>query len=181
MLQLASVAETSRALAQLRARGAKVSRLADLLRTCTADEVGTVALWLTGETGRDRLGVGPAQVHAATTTPACPAPRLTVAETRGRLSDIAAITGSGSKARRAQAMAALFAAATVDEQSFLSRLLLGELRQGALAALVIDAIALRLRHPGGFASAVPGCCAATSPRSPSSRTAADAPASRPSG
>ena len=147
MLQLAAVAETSRALAQLRARGAKVSRLADLLRTCNADEVGTVALWLTGETGRDRLGVGPAQVHAATTTPACPASRLTVAETRARFTELAAISGGGSKARRAQAMAALFASATVDEQSFLSRLLLGELRQGALAALVIDAIALAFDIP----------------------------------
>jgi len=140
MLPLASVAETSLALAKLRARGAKVSRLADLLRTCSVDEVGTVALWLTGESGRDRLGVGPAQVYIATTTPACSSPRLTVTETRARLTDIAAITGGGSKARRVQAMAALFAVATGDEQSFLARLLLGELRQGALAALVIDAI-----------------------------------------
>ncbi|MGB5736880.1 MAG: ATP-dependent DNA ligase, partial [Thiohalocapsa sp.] len=104
-------------------------------------------LWLTGETGRVKLGVGPAQVDAAKHTPVSQAPTLTLDETYRRLADLAAITGSGSKARRADALAALFGAATDDEQQFLSRLILGELRQGALSALVIDAIALAFDIP----------------------------------
>jgi DNA ligase 1 len=146
-VRLASVAETSRALAALRARGAKLSRLAELLRACPADEVGTAAQWLTGETGRGKLGVGPAQVRAAAEIPACASPKLSLDETRRRLSALAAIAGSGSKTRRADTLASLFGAASDDEQQFLSRLLLGELRQGALAALVIDAIGLAFDIP----------------------------------
>ena len=147
MTRLAVLAETSRDLAATRSRTKKVARLAALLRGCGDDEIGTAARWLTGETGGDRLGIGPAQVSAAATTPPSPSPALTIIETSQRFAEIAAIAGGGSKARRAQALAALFAAASADEQQFLARLILGELRQGALAALVVDAIALAFDIP----------------------------------
>jgi DNA ligase-1 len=145
---LSALAQTSRDLAATRSRGAKVARIAETLRGCGADEIGLVALWLTGEAAPRRLGIGPAQVRAALTTAAPAAePTLGIGETAERLSAIADIAGAGSKARREQALGALFARATAEEQQFLARLLLGELRQGALAALVADAIAAAFEIP----------------------------------
>ena len=51
------------------------------------------------------------------------------------------MSGKGSQARRAELVAGLFAAATETEQTFLLRLLGGELRQGALAGIMADAVA----------------------------------------
>ncbi len=51
------------------------------------------------------------------------------------------MSGKGSQARRAELIAGLFAAATDTEQTFLVRLLSGELRQGALAGIMTDAVA----------------------------------------
>jgi DNA ligase-1 len=141
MTALARLAETSRDLSATRSRRQKTALLAGLLREADSADVGTAALWLTGEPARAKLGVGPAQVDAARQTPAAAAPSLSVAETDRRFADIAAIRGSGSQSRRAHNLGALFAAATADEQTFLARLLLGELRQGALQALVADALA----------------------------------------
>ncbi len=52
-----------------------------------------------------------------------------------------ALSGSGSVAARRAALTALLARATESEQAFLRALILGDLRQGALAAVVGDAVA----------------------------------------
>ena len=57
------------------------------------------------------------------------------------LDAIARSAGRGSVAERTRLLSELFAAATEREQSFLMRLLLGELRQGALEGLMIEAVA----------------------------------------
>ena len=57
------------------------------------------------------------------------------------LERIAGISGAGSQAERAGAVHALFAAATEPEQEFLRRLILSDLRQGALQSAVTDAVA----------------------------------------
>ncbi len=58
-----------------------------------------------------------------------------------RLGRIATTSGKGSNAERARQLADLFAQATEREQEFLARLLIGELRQGALEGLMIEAVA----------------------------------------
>jgi DNA ligase-1 len=144
---LAALAQTSSDLAATRSRGAKIARIAETLRGCGPHEIGLAALWLTGEAAPRRLGIGPAQVRAALAVPPAAAPALGIAETAERLAAIADIAGAGSKVRREEALGALFAQATPDEQQFLARLLLGELRQGALASLVGDAIAATFDIP----------------------------------
>ena len=54
---------------------------------------------------------------------------------------LAAIEGKGSSAERTRQLRDLFARATRDEQDFLRRLLYGELRQGALEGVLIEAVA----------------------------------------
>ena len=144
---LAVLTQTSRTVAAQSSRRAKIACIAALLRGCPQDEIGRVALWLTGETGPVKLGVGPAQVRAALETRSASEPTLTVTEAAQRLDAIASISGSGSRERRALALAQLFAVATAEEHQFLARLILGELRQGALTALVTDAVAVAFNLP----------------------------------
>ncbi len=71
-----------------------------------------------------------------------PGPRpLTVAETDSVFAAIGATTGSGSQAGRRRLLGTLFARATPAEQSFLTRLLAGELHQGALEGVMTEAVA----------------------------------------
>ena len=69
------------------------------------------------------------------------APGLEVAEVDAAFAAIEAASGAGSAAVRRAALAELFARATADEQRFLALLAGGELRQGALAGIVTDAVA----------------------------------------
>jgi DNA ligase-1 len=125
----------------MRGRLAKVERLAECLRGLPVHEGAIAALYLTGKTPQGRLGVGPAPVRTASEQPPADRPRLAIAETDRRLDEIAAIAGNRAQERRRAALGSLLAAATQLEQRFIVRLLLGELRQGALAGLILEAVA----------------------------------------
>ena len=62
---------------------------------------------------------------------------------------IGATTGPGSQAERRRLLGALFARATPAEQSFLTRLLAGELHQGALEGVMVEAVARAAGVPAG--------------------------------
>jgi len=72
---------------------------------------------------------------------------LSIAEVDLRIAAIAAARGPGSASRRAEILADLFSRATAEEQRFLLRLLVGELRQGALSGAMIDAVAAATSLP----------------------------------
>jgi DNA ligase-1 len=137
---LADVVATSVAVAATRSRTTKAGAIAELMRRAGPDEVEAVTAWLAGETLQGRLGVG---WRTLTKSPPPPAgsPSLTVDDVDTVLTALAATSGSGSAARRDALVAELMAAATADEQRFLVRLITGELRQGALEGVVLDAVA----------------------------------------
>jgi len=97
--------------------------------------------WLMGELPQGRIGIGGAALSAVRATPAAAEARLELRDVDRMLGEIAALHGAGSAARRARQLAALFAVCTHDEQEFLAALLIGELRQGALEGVMIDAVA----------------------------------------
>ena len=139
MTALADVAAVSADVGATSSRLAKAARLADLLRAADPDDVAVVVAWLSGELPQRQIGVG----WAALRSLPAPAPRtaLTVARVDAAFTEIGALAGAGSQARRGAALAELFGVATADEQLFLRRLLGGELRQGALLGVMSDAIA----------------------------------------
>jgi DNA ligase-1 len=142
---LNSVVATSLAVAATRSRTTKIEALAAALRACAPDEVAIVVNLLIGEPRQGRIGLGWATL-AAVPKPEAGSdvpdePAVTVAELDGALDRIAVTTGPGSAAARHQVLSDLFARATTDESDFMVRLLTGELRQGALAGLMADAIA----------------------------------------
>jgi DNA ligase 1 len=146
MTLLARLVETSKLVASTAARSAKVRTLAACLRSLETAEVEIGVLFLSGEIRQGRIGIGYSTLRSSVEAAASD-PTLQILEVDRVFEDLAATRGTGSTARRSQTLRALFARATPDEQEFVLRLLVGELRQGALAGVMIDAIALAAELP----------------------------------
>jgi len=146
--QLAALVEVSRRVSATASRLGKIRELAALLQSLPADELETTVHYLSGELPQGRIGLGYAALQSATRG-AADAPSLAIAEVDRALSDIAVMQGTGSTGRRAEALCTLFARATAEEQRFLRSLIAGELRQGALGGLMIEAIAAAANLPVG--------------------------------
>jgi DNA ligase-1 len=143
----AEVVAASAAVAATRSRTAKAAAIAAVLRQASPDEIRPVTAWLAGEPLQSRLGVGWRTLSRLAHDPAAGA-GLTVAAVDAAFADLAAAGGAGSAARREALLGDLFCAATGDEQRFLVRLLTGDLRQGALEGVVLDAVAAAADVPG---------------------------------
>jgi DNA ligase-1 len=144
---LIDVATTSVDVGGSASRLAKIARIAELLGRAKSDPtlVAIVVAWLSGELPQRQIGVGWAALRSV--PPAAVQPSLTVSGVDAAFSAIGAVSGKGSQARRAELVAGLFGSATEIEQTFLRRLLTGELRQGALAGVMADAVAAAAQIP----------------------------------
>jgi ATP-dependent DNA ligase I len=136
---LHDVAATSETVANHSARGAKVERLAECLRRLEPDEVPIAVAYLSGELRQRQIGVGYASLRQLPEPAA--APSLTLMEVDATLERVGAQLGPGSQAERRRLLAVLAGRATAAEQQFLWRLLIGELRQGALEGVMVEAVA----------------------------------------
>src|SRR5215212_1832644 len=137
---LAAIVDASDRVAATGSRLAKRDAIAACLGGAAADEVEIAVAFLSGETRQGRIGIGYATLAALRGAPA-DEPSLTLSEVDAAFDRIGATAGKGSAAARSAALAALFERASAAEQDFLVRLLIGELRQGALEGVMIDAIA----------------------------------------
>jgi DNA ligase-1 len=147
---LADVVAASQEVAATSSRSRKVAILADLLRTLDTNEVAIATGLLSGVPRQGRVGVGYSTIHGIESAPA-DEPTLTVADLDTAISQIQAATGSGSGTRRRQLLAALLDQATEPEAGFIRRLFTGELRQGALSGVMVDAVARAAGVPAELA------------------------------
>jgi DNA ligase 1 len=134
-----TVVETSRRVGETSRRLEKIDLLAGLLRQLEPGETGTVVVYLSGYMRQGRTGVGWASLREAGA--GAETPSLTVAEVDRTLDALAGEKGAGSEARRRALLRDLWARATVPEAAFLKGLLLGEIRQGALEGVMVEALA----------------------------------------
>jgi ATP-dependent DNA ligase I len=120
-------------------RGAKVARLAELLRRLDPGETPAAVAFLSGELTQRQIGVG----WAALRDLPAPAPNasLTMGEVDAAFGRIGAMAGPGSQAARREALRNVLSRATETEQRFLVALLLGDIGQGALAGVMTEAVA----------------------------------------
>jgi DNA ligase 1 len=137
---LADVVTASNEVAETSSRSRKVAILAELLRRLEASEVAIAVGFLAAVPRQGRVGIGYATIYAIDCEPAA-APSITIAELDRAITEVQSSTGSGSAAKRKQILTDLLGRATAPEADFVKRLFTGELRQGALAGLMIDAIA----------------------------------------
>jgi DNA ligase 1 len=143
---------TSQAVAATPRRSVKIAEIASLLRTASPPEVPVVVAFLSGELRQRQIGVGYAALGglaagggAAGGMP----PTLTVSEVDGVFAQVGAVTGAGAQATRRRMLAELFGRATDAERDFLVRLIAGELHQGALEGVMIEAVARAAGVPAG--------------------------------
>jgi ATP-dependent DNA ligase I len=140
MTLLAEVVAASAAVTDTSSRSRKVAILAELLRKLDADEVPIAVGLLSGVPRQGRVGVGYSTIYGIEQRPAAD-PSLTVDDLDRAIADVQAATGSGSAGRRKELLGGLMARATAQEAEFVKRLFTGELRQGALAGVMADAVA----------------------------------------
>jgi DNA ligase 1 len=137
---LADLVAASQEISDTGARSRKVAILAETLRRLNPDEVAIGAGLLSGVPRQGRVGVGHSTIYGIESVPAGE-PTLTVTDLDTAISEIQAAVGTGSGARRRQLLSGLLERATEPEAGFVKRLFTGELRQGALAGVMVDALA----------------------------------------
>ncbi len=119
----------------------KAALIADFLRQTRERETELAALYLTGALPQGRIGIGWRTIQAAIPSGEPQGDPLGLADVDRIFEAIAADTGAGSADRKQRALRALFERADVPQRRFLGELLMGEVRQGALEGVVLDAIA----------------------------------------
>ncbi|NUW30625.1 ATP-dependent DNA ligase [Nonomuraea sp. SMC257] len=136
---LIDVVRVSEAVTRTSARLGKIGHLAELLGRVGPAEAGIAISYLSGELPQRQIGVGWRTLRDL------PQPKLAATATLSgvdeRLGAIKAVSGQGSQAARKGLVDELFAGLTSQEQAFMLRLLSGELRQGALDGVMIEAVA----------------------------------------
>jgi DNA ligase-1 len=140
MTLLEDVVTASTLVTETSARSRKVAILADLLRALDPAEVPICVGFLSGAPRQGRVGVGYRTIYAIESRPAEHA-SLTVADVDRAIDEIERATGPGSTETRRALLTALLDSATEPQATFLRRLFTGELRQGALAGVMADAVA----------------------------------------
>src|SRR6478736_64166 len=141
MLMLADIVAASREVAATRSRRAKIARLATILRQSAAGELPAAIGFLCGELRQGRLGLGPRALQRLRAEPIAANSAVSVLELDAVFQALEDLSGKGVASEREQLLAALFARLGASERDFVARLILGELRQGALESIVLDALA----------------------------------------
>jgi DNA ligase-1 len=138
---LRDLVDTSSAVGEASGRLAKIGLLADLLRRLAPEEIEIAIGFLSGEPRQGRIGIGGATIWSAKDVPAADTPALDLRDVDEAFTQIGAMKGAGSTAARNQRLRDLLGRATRAEQDFIVRLLFGELRQGALEGVLVEAVA----------------------------------------
>ncbi|WP_336642431.1 ATP-dependent DNA ligase [Microbacterium sp. MMO-113] len=145
-MKLADVAATAEMVASTSSRLAKIDALATLLSRAEAAELPVLVGLLLAAPRQGKLGIGWRGLSALD-APHTDDPVLTLTDVDAALEGLAAASGSGSAAARIRVLTDLASRSTAPEWDFLSRSLLGELRTGALAGVLLEAVARASARP----------------------------------
>jgi len=145
-MHFADLVGLSQALATNSSRRAKIDLIAGWLRAASPADARLAASYLAGQIPQGRVGIGWASISNAATSPAS-ASSLVLSDVDEGFEAAAGVSGTGSEEARRSILVGLLERATADEQVFLSRLLLGEVRHGAMERVVVDALAVSAMVP----------------------------------
>lgn len=139
---LSDIVKTSLRVADTRSRLEKIDILSSCLKQMRDEDIEIGVSFLIGRIRQGRIGVGFAMLREVYPRQYCERPSLTLMEVDRSFSEIADVKGTGSVGEKISILKKLFTHATREEQDFLVRLILGELRQGALEGIMIEALAV---------------------------------------
>ena len=126
---MAEVVDAAAAVTATRSRLAKVELLAALLRRVDADEIAPTVGFLVGRARQGRVGVGWRGVSDVMGEPADVA-TLEIGDVDALFDRLLGVSGAGSAAARSGELRAVTSRATVTEQDFIGRVLLGRCAPG---------------------------------------------------
>lgn len=140
----ADLVETSRMVAATSKRLSKIDLLSRFLSQLHPEEAEAAVAFLSGLTRQGRIGAGYSLVRDAAAPP-LEVGTLTISDIDSAFAEFLSIQGAGSIKRKRDLLQHIFSRATPAEQQFLTGLLLGEIRQGALEGIMLDALAKAAR------------------------------------
>jgi DNA ligase-1 len=143
---LAEVVRASAAVAATASRLEKTRLIAQCLLVLEPGEIEIALPYLSGEIRQGKLALGYATLRSAMGNPAA-SPTLGIAEVDRVFQDLKLVKGKGAAERRTARVRELFSRASAEEQDFLLRLIVGELRQGALEGVMLEALAAAAALP----------------------------------
>ncbi|HEY4105458.1 MAG TPA: ATP-dependent DNA ligase [Polyangiaceae bacterium] len=142
MVNLTDIVAASRDVAATRSRIKKTARFAEILRQFSLAELAAGIGFLCGGLRQGRLGLGYRALQRVKSEPEPQTAAVSVLELDAVFTALEDLSGKGVASEREKLLSALFARLAHDERDFVMRLILGELRQGALESIVLDAIAV---------------------------------------
>jgi DNA ligase-1 len=143
---LRELAETSAAVTDTSGRLAKIELLASCLHKAEPADIPIVVAYLSGELRQRRTGLGYAALRDL--PPPAESATLGLRDVDDEFAAIADLSGKGSAAARRARFTTLMGRATEAEQRLLAGLISGDLRQGALDGMFIEAVAVAADVPG---------------------------------
>ena len=146
MTGLAELVRVSNQVAATSSRLAKIRELADFLRPLEREEIEIALPYLSGDLRQGKLAVGYAALQSARAS-AASAPGLSLQDVDRAFQQLKQVKGKGAAEQRSALLRELLQRATAEEQDFLVRLMVGELRQGALEGIMVEAVAAAAALP----------------------------------
>jgi DNA ligase-1 len=140
-MRLEELVHVSATVAGTSGRLDKISKLAALFTRVPPDDLPIAIGFLTGWPRQGRIGVGWATVASAREHEPASASTLDLRDVDAVFDQLLSVRGKNSGSERARLLGDLFTRATAEEQRFLSALIVGEVRQGALEGVMLEAIA----------------------------------------
>src|SRR5438309_11233257 len=119
----------------------KMTLLAEFLSQTHGRETELGALYLCGALPQGKICIGGRLIEEAMTQRPPSGDALTLTDVDHAFDAVVGHQGSGSTERKVGGLRGLFARARADEREFLGQLMMGEIRQGALEWLLLDAVA----------------------------------------
>jgi DNA ligase-1 len=141
MMLFRDLVEVSKRVSATTRKKEKSTLLAECLKRGQGQEISLAASYLSGQIPQGSLGIGWA-ILQKTLGNFVEGPRpLSLLEVNRLFGEIAQSRGEGSVEKKVKSLRDLFSLAREDEKEFLASLIMGEVRQGALEGLVVEAIA----------------------------------------
>jgi DNA ligase-1 len=140
-MKLHELVTTSAKVGATSGRLEKIALLAALLSRLDSEEIPIAVGFLIGWPRQGKIRVGWATVGTARPGTAATQPTLQLLDVDGVFDQLQSMKGKRSASEKQRIMSELLARCTEEEQRFLSMLVIGEVRQGALEGVMAEAVA----------------------------------------
>jgi DNA ligase-1 len=141
MLFLKDLVEISGRVSATTKKKEKASLLAHLFNEAKGKEIFLAASYLSGELPQGRLGIGWAMLQETMKDFSAQLDPISLIDLDLYFEAIAGEKGPGSSGRKIQTLREILSRSNHKEKEFLMKLIMGEIRQGALEGLVLEAVA----------------------------------------